>query len=130
MSAQPTERGDTMPRQPVSPQLRANAKRMRKDMTEMERRLWNQIRAHRLMGLGFRRQMPVAGYIADFACPQHRLIVELDGTQHAEATAMVARNGTISNKFVGLFFEKSGKRPIEKIRVIPNGSIKALGNSG
>tara|TARA_Y100000815_G_scaffold142746_2_gene129103 strand:+ start:27588 stop:27920 length:333 start_codon:yes stop_codon:yes gene_type:complete len=63
---------------------------MRKDMTEMERRLWNQIRAHRLMGLGFRRQMPVAGYIADFACPQHRLIVELDGTQHAEATAMVA----------------------------------------
>ncbi|MAS07603.1 MAG: hypothetical protein CL534_23315 [Ahrensia sp.] len=79
-----------MPKQPVSPQLRANAKRMRKDMTEAERRLWNQIRAHRLMGLGFRRQMPVAGHIADFACPQYRLIVEVDGTQHAEAGAIAA----------------------------------------
>ncbi len=53
-------------------------------MTEAEVRLWNALRAHRLMGLGFRRQMPILGYIADFACPTHKLIVELDGSQHAE----------------------------------------------
>ena len=52
-------------------------------MTESERRLWQKLRAHRLGGLGFRRQMPVAGYIADFACTGFRLIVEVDGSHHA-----------------------------------------------
>jgi very-short-patch-repair endonuclease len=63
---------------------RQNARRMRHAMTDAERKLWNELRAHRLMGLGFRRQMPIAGYIADFACPDHRLIVEVDGSQHGE----------------------------------------------
>jgi very-short-patch-repair endonuclease len=53
-------------------------------MTDAERRLWNQLRAHRLMKLGFRRQMPIEGYIADFACPEIRLVVEVDGMQHAD----------------------------------------------
>ncbi|WP_245429335.1 endonuclease domain-containing protein [Mesorhizobium sp. WSM3860] len=58
---------------------------MRKVMTDAELKLWNELRAHRLMGLGFRRQFPIAGYIVDFACPQKKLIVEVDGSQHAEA---------------------------------------------
>ena len=53
-------------------------------MTEAELKLWNAIRAHRLMGLSFRRQMPIAGYIADFACPPHKIIIEVDGSGHAE----------------------------------------------
>jgi very-short-patch-repair endonuclease len=56
---------------------------MRSVMTDAEVKLWNELRAHRLMGLGFRRQVPVAGYIVDFACPAHRLIIEVDGAQHA-----------------------------------------------
>jgi len=52
-------------------------------MTDAELKLWNELRAHRLMGLGFRRQLPIAGYIVDFACPSHKLIVEIDGSQHA-----------------------------------------------
>jgi very-short-patch-repair endonuclease len=71
-----------MPHAPVSPKLRTNAKRMRKKLTDAELKLWNAIRAHRLMGLGFRRQVPIAGYIADFACSTHHLIVEVDGAQH------------------------------------------------
>jgi very-short-patch-repair endonuclease len=71
-----------MPHGRVPPKLRANARRMRKAMTDAEVKLWNELRAHRLTGLGFRRQMPVVGYIADFACPEHRLIVEVDGSQH------------------------------------------------
>ena len=39
------------------------------------------------MGLGFRRQFPIAGYIVDFACPEKKLVVEVDGSQHAEAVA-------------------------------------------
>lgn len=69
---------------PVPPLNRANAKRMRKDMTDAERKLWHELRAHRLMGLGFRRQYPIRNYIADFACPARRLVVEIDGSQHAD----------------------------------------------
>ncbi len=76
-----------MPHAPVPPQRRANAKRMRKTLTDAELKLWNELRAHRLMGLGFRRQLPIAGYIVDFACPSHRLIIELDGSQHANELA-------------------------------------------
>ncbi|MDM9629191.1 DUF559 domain-containing protein [Rhizobium sp. S152] len=72
-----------MPHAPIPPQRRANAKRMRKALTDAELKLWNALRAHRLMGLSFRRQLPIAGYIVDFARPSHRLIVELDGSQHA-----------------------------------------------
>jgi very-short-patch-repair endonuclease len=53
-------------------------------MTDAELKLWNELRAHRLMGLAFRRQYPIAGYIVDFACPSKHLVVEVDGSQHAE----------------------------------------------
>ena len=69
----------------VSPVNRSNARKMRKAMTHAEVKLWNEVRAHRLMGLSFRRQMPIAGYIVDFACPDKKLIVEIDGSQHALA---------------------------------------------
>jgi very-short-patch-repair endonuclease len=68
---------------PVTPANRSNARKMRKALTDAELKLWNELRAHRLMGLGFRRQMPVAGYVVDFACPSKKLIVEVDGSQHA-----------------------------------------------
>ncbi len=71
----------------VSPLNRGNARKMRKAMTDAELKLWNEVRAHRLMGLLFRRQMPIAGYIVDFACPTKKLIVELDGSQHARTEA-------------------------------------------
>ena len=61
---------------------RRNARKMRKALTDAELKLWNAIRAHRLMGLGFRRQLPLAGYIVDFACPTKKIIVEVDGSQH------------------------------------------------
>ncbi|RTM03545.1 MAG: endonuclease domain-containing protein [Hyphomicrobiales bacterium] len=67
----------------VSPANRGNARKMRKAMTDAELKLWNEVRADRLMGMAFRRQMPIAGYIVDFACPKKKLIVELDGSQHA-----------------------------------------------
>ena len=67
---------------------RRNAKRMRRVMTDAELKLWNELRAHRLMGLSFRRQMPIAGYIVDFACAEHKLIVEVDGSQHGGNNAL------------------------------------------
>jgi very-short-patch-repair endonuclease len=73
-----------MPHDVVSFRQRNNAKSMRRVMTDAELKLWNELRAHRLMGLSFRRQVPIGPYIADFACSGHRLIVEVDGSQHGE----------------------------------------------
>ena len=53
-------------------------------MTDDERRLWAVLRRKNLAGFRFRRQQPIGPYIADFFCSSAKLIVELDGGQHAE----------------------------------------------
>ena len=64
--------------------LRENAKALRANMTDAESRLWYHLRAHRFMGLKFKRQKPVGRYIVDFVCQEHYLVIELDGGQHVE----------------------------------------------
>jgi len=61
-----------------------NAKTLRTNQTEAEQRLWYHLRAHRFMDLKFKRQKPMGRYIVDFVCVERRLIIELDGGQHAE----------------------------------------------
>lgn len=87
-----------MPHELVPGKQRANAKSMRKAMTEAELKLWNELRGHRLMGLSFRRQMPIGPYIVDFACSAKRLIIELDGAHHAEAEQ--ARHDKVRDEFL------------------------------
>ena len=53
-------------------------------MTRAETMLWWAVRNHQLDGHGFRRQMPIGPFAADFACPDKRLIVEVDGRTHAD----------------------------------------------
>ncbi|RRN00428.1 endonuclease domain-containing protein [Bibersteinia trehalosi] len=64
--------------------LRRNAKILRSNMTEAERVLWYYLRAKRFCGIKFYRQKIVGNYIADFLSLNPRLIIELDGSQHAE----------------------------------------------
>ena len=59
-----------------------NARRLRKQMTPQEVKLWVHLREWRDRGFHFRRQSPRDGYIVDFVCLKHRLIVEVDGGQH------------------------------------------------
>jgi very-short-patch-repair endonuclease len=61
-----------------------HARRLRREMTAQEKLLWSHLRARRLGGVKFRKQMWLAGFIADFACPEARLVVEADGAQHLE----------------------------------------------
>ena len=61
------------------------AKSLRANMTDAERRLWYRLRAHRLEGIKFKRQVPIGRYVADFACMDRKLLVEVDGGQHAES---------------------------------------------
>ena len=66
----------------VSSKLRSNARALRKNSTDAERLLWSELRDHRLSGAGFRRQVPIENYVADFVCHAARLVIELDGGQH------------------------------------------------
>jgi very-short-patch-repair endonuclease len=60
------------------------AKNLRSRSTDAERTLWSYIRAKRLDGLKFRRQHPIGKYIVDFVCLERKIVIELDGGQHAE----------------------------------------------
>jgi very-short-patch-repair endonuclease len=66
----------------VSSKLRANARALRTNSTDAERILWSELRDHRLNGAGFRRQVPIENYVADFVCHAAKLVIELDGGQH------------------------------------------------
>jgi very-short-patch-repair endonuclease len=72
--------------------LRERAKQMRSQPTPAEHRLWQLLRAKRLSGYRFKRQLAIDHYIADFVCLQRRLIVEADGGQHSENKADARRD--------------------------------------
>jgi very-short-patch-repair endonuclease len=72
-----------------------SARRLRQSMTDAERRLWLAIRDRRLAGYKFRRQHPIGGYVVDFACTKHHLVVEADGGQHADNEKDVGRTAKI-----------------------------------
>ncbi|MGH6930899.1 MAG: endonuclease domain-containing protein [Dongiaceae bacterium] len=55
---------------------------LRRQSTKAERLIWSVLRDRRLAGFKFRRQFPVGGFVADFACVDRRLIVDIDGTGH------------------------------------------------
>ena len=74
-----------MPHQPVQPAKRRFARILHRDMTEAEERLWQELRGRRLDGIKFRRQVPVGRFVADFLCADALLIVEIDGSQHADS---------------------------------------------
>jgi very-short-patch-repair endonuclease len=70
--------------QNVNPEKLAFAKRLRREMTPAERRLWKALRRNALDGFHFRRQQVIEGYIADFYCDAAKLAIELDGSVHQE----------------------------------------------
>jgi len=57
---------------------------LRNNSTDAERALWRALRGRQLEGFRFRRQVPIAGFIVDFLCPEAKLVIELDGGQHVE----------------------------------------------
>ncbi|MGH8009937.1 MAG: endonuclease domain-containing protein [Candidatus Binatia bacterium] len=63
--------------------LRDRARRLRRDQTDAERKLWRHLRSRQVGKAKFRRQHFIHPFIVDCCCPEHWLIVELDGGQHA-----------------------------------------------
>ena len=77
---------------------RDRARQLRRDMTPAERRLWQVLRGRQLEGYRFRRQHPVGPYIADFACLQAGLVIEVDGGQHDDSEDDLCRDRFMQGK--------------------------------
>ncbi|HEX2812879.1 MAG TPA: endonuclease domain-containing protein [Sphingopyxis sp.] len=71
---------------------------MRSEPTDAERALWHLLRAKRFSGYKFKRQVPIDRYIADFVCFAHRLIIEADGSQHAESDYDAERDAYLAGQ--------------------------------
>lgn len=69
---------------------------MRKNATEAEDRLWTLVRNRRFVNFKFRRQVLIGRYIVDLMCPSAKLIVELDGSQHADNEDDAARDAWLT----------------------------------
>ena len=70
--------------------LAARAAAMRADVSPPEQVLWAEL-TNRKLGVSFRRQVVLAGYICDFVCASRRLVVEVDGAQHRARRSADAR---------------------------------------
>ena len=68
---------------------------MRREPTEAEARMWRLLRDRRLAEFKFRRQVPFQNFILDFVCFERRLVVEIDGSQHADSGGDKAREAVL-----------------------------------
>ncbi len=99
------------------------ARGLRRDMTPAELKLWDRLRDRRFDGLKFRRQVPVAGAVADFLCAELRLVVELDGgvhrlreTEDAARDARLAVAGFVVLRETNEAFERNPNALLGRVR--------------
>jgi very-short-patch-repair endonuclease len=78
--------------------MRDRARAMRREPTDVERRLWQILRGRRLGGHKFRRQAPIGPYIVDFVCLAQKLVIELDGGQHADNARDIKRDAWLQSR--------------------------------
>src|ERR1700761_4298376 len=74
------------------------AKALRANMTNAERRLWYLLRAHRFDGVKIKRQAPIGHYIVDFVSFERRLVIEVDGGQHADSGSDLNRTRLLEDQ--------------------------------
>jgi very-short-patch-repair endonuclease len=74
------------------------ARKLRREMTAAERRLWTHLRRHQLAGFRFRRQLPVGPYIVDFISLEAKLVIEIDGGQHLESAPDAVRSAWLEGQ--------------------------------
>ena len=69
---------------------------MRREPTDAESKMWLLLRDRRMSHLKFRRQVPFQSYILDFTCFEKRLVIEIDGSQHASSKRDAARSTALA----------------------------------
>jgi len=83
---------------PTANYIRGFAKQMRREPTGAEALMWLLLRDRRLAAFKFRRQVPFKNYILDFVCFEQRLVIEVDGSQHASSEADVVRASSLARE--------------------------------
>ena len=73
------------------------ARKLRRNQTDAEKRLWYHLRDRRFLGYKFRRQTPRGRAVADFLCHEARLVVEVDGGQHAASSRDMERTAILNS---------------------------------
>jgi len=101
-------------RPPIPRPKLQRARDLRRDLTLAERRTWELLRNRRMLGLKFRRQHAISGFIVDFYCAELNLVFEIDGTGHAS----MMQSGYDAVRTAHL--ESRGLRVIR----IPNGAVR------
>ena len=100
------------------------ARRLRREQTDFERRLWYALRDRRFLSHKFRRQQPIGPYIADFVCFDAKLVIELDGGQH------VLPANLVRDRIRARFLEHEGFRILRfwnlELRDNMNGVLEAI----
>jgi very-short-patch-repair endonuclease len=87
-----------MTQYPPTAHLKTFARSLRRRETPHEHTLWQLLRDRRFLNYRFRRQVPIGPYIADFVCYGRRLIIELDGSQHADSPTDVTRDAYLARE--------------------------------
>ncbi|MBX3038357.1 MAG: DUF559 domain-containing protein [Anaerolineales bacterium] len=112
--------------QAVTKEKLERAKELRREMTPTEKILWNKIRANKL-GVHFRRQQIIAGFIVDFYCHQADLVIEIDGSVHdgqeqkendIEREKVLKEMGLRVIRFKNYEIEKNLQGVVEKIELM------------
>jgi very-short-patch-repair endonuclease len=83
----------------TAPDIIAAARRLRLNLTPAEQKLWQALSKRQLNGMKFRCQHPVGPFIVDFYCPEHRLVIELDGSIHDQQTEQDTARTAQLNQF-------------------------------
>ena len=119
------------------PSLIQTARHLRRQSTLAERRLWSALRARRL-GFKFRRQVPLCGYVVDFACIEKKVVIEVDGSQHAsvdgretdiERDARLAEPGFRVLRFWNHQVDRELSTVLEQIYAVCSSAASALPGS-
>ena len=76
---------------------KARSRQLRRAQTDAERKLWSRLGNRQVGGHKFVRQEPIGPYFADFACRDQKLVVELDGSQHADSAHDLVRDADLAS---------------------------------
>jgi very-short-patch-repair endonuclease len=100
--------------QPRSFKLTQLARKLQRDQTDAERKLWQAIRSNQVFGAKVRRQVPIPPYIVDFCWESAKLVVEVDGSQHME--------NVVADEKRTLFLSRRGYKVVrfDNIEVLTN----------
>jgi very-short-patch-repair endonuclease len=96
---------------------------MRREPTDAEAAMWRLLRDRRLSAFKFRRQVPFRTYILDFVCFEKRLVIEIDGSQHADSQSDATREAALAAEGTTMCCSSPWRYWRTSLQSLPGGKI-------